>query len=324
MPKSKQSIFCKVCSKQIALSAFSRHIRGYKESHAEIFEELENYATNLKNVSRTCNKCNGEFFLSELKFSELLCDFYGLDSKIQKFCSKECSNTAWNKNLSKENTPSILRMSKNRTGQNNPIFKIINDVQRKAEWHENIKLAHEKMRAEGKTKLGLSLEEIMGTEGAIEKKKKLSESAKKRKIHGHTGKKHSDETKKIIAEKIIKFQSQNKLKVSLPQKILYENLVREMPELDFQLEHQIKYYCADIAVVSKKIAIEVDGDFYHSNPEKGFDGKYNIQIKNKENDLRKNKFYEENNWTVIRIWASDINDDLVNTVARVKREICLI
>ncbi len=74
------------------------------------------------------------------------------------------------------------------------------------------------------------------------------------------------------------------------------------------LVHNIKTFF-DFYIPTKKIIIEVDGDFYHCNPNGKYSTpEYEIQIKNLSNDKRKNTWCENHNITLIRYWEKDINE----------------
>lgn len=65
----------------------------------------------------------------------------------------------------------------------------------------------------------------------------------------------------------------------------------------------------DFYIPSKKIIIETDGDFYHCNPNTiHVQPKYEIQLKNKSNDKRKNTWCQNHNIILLRYWEKDINE----------------
>jgi very-short-patch-repair endonuclease len=63
----------------------------------------------------------------------------------------------------------------------------------------------------------------------------------------------------------------------------------------FKLEYQVGRYAIDIAHPSKKIAIEVDGYFFHFSAEQ------------KRKDRAKDKFLKSLGWQVIRVSTKDMN-----------------
>jgi very-short-patch-repair endonuclease len=74
----------------------------------------------------------------------------------------------------------------------------------------------------------------------------------------------------------------------------------------------------DIAVPSLKICIEVDGDFWHVNEEKGYIVEYECQKRNKRIEKSKTTFLANKGWKVLRIWVSDLESDFDLAIQRVK------
>ena len=223
---------------------------------------------------------------------------------------KEKGLKPWNYGLTKDNHPSLLKISKERIGKNNPFFKIKD----KNLWISNIKKSLQPYNKKRKNK---TLEEYHGEEKAKIWKKNLSNSAKKRKIHGHAGKFHTDETKEILRAKTTKRISLNKNKVSAPQLKLY-NRLKESKIYKFELEYFCKFYALDIAIPSLKLCIEIDGDFWHVNENKGFKVKYECQKRNKRIEKSKTTYLTKNGWKILRIWVSDIESDFETVIKNIE------
>lgn len=67
----------------------------------------------------------------------------------------------------------------------------------------------------------------------------------------------------------------------------------------------------DFYLEEYNLIIEVDGDFWHSNPLKYPEGPTaKCQIKNAKRDEEKNKWAEDNDYKLIRIWENDINNNI--------------
>lgn len=74
----------------------------------------------------------------------------------------------------------------------------------------------------------------------------------------------------------------------------------------FIAEFAVGPYCVDIKLPGK-IALEVDGDFFHVNPIRYPDGPTcAIQRRNIGNDRAKNAFFRRRGWTLLRYWESEI------------------
>jgi len=63
------------------------------------------------------------------------------------------------------------------------------------------------------------------------------------------------------------------------------------------------YYLNDYDII-----VEVDGDFYHCNPEKYPIPIYEVQKLTVKNDKYKNNLCKKYNKTLIRYWEKDINE----------------
>lgn len=148
--------------------------------------------------------------------------------------------------------------------------------------------------------------------------KKMSESAKKRKIHGHTGYKHSEKSKQMMREKTIERFKQGKFpQTNSAPHIKTKNILKEIyGNLNDNFCEEFEYggFVFDFKV--GKFLIEVQGDYFHCNPNtRHAIPKNDMQIKNLERDKRKRKFVEDNKeYKLIEIWENDI----VNNIEKVK------
>jgi very-short-patch-repair endonuclease len=336
MSKSKSSAFCPVCEKQFSASVFARHVRSLSESerqteisrqkHKELIEHVEgNIEEIIKKFYGVCNICDKQIELSDLREQEqkkiknlgllIYCNWTG--ERTLKRCA-EHREVIWNLGLTKETNDSLKKISKGRTGENNPIFKTINDPEAREKWLKNIKIGKNKSLESGylKWKKGKSYDEIFGKEKAIEIKKKMSIALLAREVSPHTGHKHSEETKDRLREITAKRIANNKDKISKPQRLLFESLVQR--NLDPKLEYVFGFYAIDIAFPELQTAIEVDGDYWHCNEELGFFCKDKPQVRNLANDKRKSKFLLKNNWSLVRIWESEINGGIEECLKRIE------
>jgi very-short-patch-repair endonuclease len=80
----------------------------------------------------------------------------------------------------------------------------------------------------------------------------------------------------------------------------------------------------DFYLPSKKIIIEVDGDFYHCNPNTKYSKpEYEIQKKNISNDKRKNTWCKNHDMILLRYWEKDINERPDWVISELKKELYL-
>ena len=308
MPKSKNSGLCLRCMREYSSSQLLQHIRS---KHSDLFANLiQEYNEFIKNNKIFC-PCGNQAMIPILN-AWFFAKTQGNEAKsLKKVCclSHKRLLKVWNKGITKHDHKSLAKISSDRCGKNNPIHKVIADPEKYAAWGKAISDADVMRHRRGKT-----YEEIFGIEHAQELKDHMSISAKKRKIHGHTGHKHSEETKRKIGLKTI--QRLGNKKVTKPQALLYNELVKLLGSNRVFFEKIVGFYSIDI-VIDENIAVEVDGDFYHVNEALGYALKYDIQRKNLANDKRKNSYLKNRGWKIIRIWESEINSSLENSVKKI-------
>lgn len=180
-----------------------------------------------------------------------------------------------------------------RKGKNNPMYG-------KDTWNKGqTKETNEKVR--------LISERGKGRKTSDGTKKKQSESAKRRLIHGHTGIPHSEETKQKLRENTLRliklgvFKQNNTGCFCEMRNILIKN------EILFEEEKIVNYWAFDFFLIDHNIYIEVDGDYWHSNPKFYPDGPQSKTQKiNYARDISKNNFCKKNNLKLIRYWEYDI------------------
>lgn len=188
------------------------------------------------------------------------------------------------------------KLSKNRMGKNNPMYGA-------TPWNK------------GKDKRNPSIKRMAearkGTITPEKTKKKQSESAKKRKVHGHSGKKHTNRTK----EKLRKIKSMHWARGDFNRVSSIEIKTKEFLETLNTTEkpihqYQVVYFTFDFAYPDHKIAIEVQGSYFHVDPRIYPDGpKTAVQRRNFGRDKAKKKFTSKLGWTIIEVWEPEINDE---------------
>lgn len=98
--------------------------------------------------------------------------------------------------------------------------------------------------------------------------------------------------------------------------------------LEFEVEHPI-YFAGQWKIydflVGGRMLIEVDGDYWHGNPnlvvteEKSLKAKKYNMIQNKRNDIIKNFIAKRRGFTLLRFWESDIfekKDEVIQAVLK--------
>ena len=103
---------------------------------------------------------------------------------------------------------------------------------------------------------------------------------------------------------------------------LFDHGLQYIKSQDEQFKKFLKNYSVwrgNFKIFKNNIYIEVDGDFWHCNPEtKHNEPIYECQFKNLEKDKIKDKWCYDNNIKLIRFWENDINNDLISVVNKIK------
>lgn len=140
-----------------------------------------------------------------------------------------------------------------------------------------------------------------------ETKIKQSISAKKRNIHGHTGHKHSEYSKELMRQATLKRIKNGEFPQTdtLPAKKFAEILKQN--NIQYEKEYIIGSWAFDFYLPSYNVLIEIDGDYFHSNPKIYPDGpKTNTQKINRYRDVKKNQFCQEHGHKLIRFWENEV------------------
>jgi very-short-patch-repair endonuclease len=88
----------------------------------------------------------------------------------------------------------------------------------------------------------------------------------------------------------------------------FESILR-LINLNFEYQYEYKHRLFDFYLEKYNTLIEVDGDFYHCNPNsKHREVIYETQKLTKQNDKYKDKLCVNNDITLIRYWEKDINE----------------
>lgn len=105
---------------------------------------------------------------------------------------------------------------------------------------------------------------------------------------------------------------------SMKMNKIEERVYNFLIENDINIEYSVilASYQYDFRIKDKRILIEVDGDYWHGNPnfynENGDDGKRKLNETQKNKilqDIEKTKWAESRGFTLIRIWEDDINNE---------------
>lgn len=150
--------------------------------------------------------------------------------------------------------------------------------------------------------------------------KKISEGAKgipKPKPEGFgVGRIQSEETRKKMSETAKQKWETGDIGKKKHYTSKLEKIFANILDL-LDIKYQQFFYAKDIKVFydfylpEHNLIIEVDGDFWHCNPNSKFSQpKYSSQIKNIENDKIKNQWATDNGYKLLRFWENDIKNNI--------------
>lgn len=223
----------------------------------------------------------------------------------RKYCSRECSfkgKTTWNKGLTKNDHDSIMRYSikmgdiaKGRTAWNKGLTK---------ETHPSIKIIGEKI---SETQKGRAINDAQraalllgrtwckGLTKDDDERIAIRAVGTSKALTGRKNPDHSKRMKKYFKENPDKHINAKLAKKSKGNGYTYiEKLLCEyLAEINVcaKFNHRVGSKWVDFAVVDKMIAIEADGEFWHSDIEK---------------EKKRDSYLKERGWEVLHITGSDI------------------
>jgi len=139
---------------------------------------------------------------------------------------------------------------------------------------------------------------------AKKRSKKVSRLLKKTKKTARKGYKTTLQRKMFVEAQAARMKKQK----TWPEK-KFEELLKEL-EVKFTPQKILKTKIFDYYVPSKRILIEVDGDYFHAHPDK-----YSKEDRNKmqegivRNDRYKDRLAQGMGYTLYRVWESDLKND---------------
>jgi very-short-patch-repair endonuclease len=162
---------------------------------------------------------------------------------------------------------------------------------------------------------------------SVELGKKISEGAKgisKPKAKGFgIGRIHTQTTKDKMSETAI----QRVLKTDQNHTSKLEKTFANILDL-LDIEHQQFFYAKEIKafydfyILLNNTIIEIDGDFYHCNPDIYLNGSVcKTQTKNIKRDKQKNQWAKDNGFKLLRFWENDIKNNPQQIIEILKKEL---
>lgn len=165
------------------------------------------------------------------------------------------------------------------------------------------------------------------SKGKKEKPYYFSDEQKKNQSERMMGNKHSQETKdkmsKTAKDKWETGDIGKRKYYTSKLETTFANIL-DLLEIKYQkllYAKEIKAFY-DFYIPELNLVIEVDGDFWHCNPNsKHAEAKYESQKKNQIRDKEKEQWLKDNGYKLLRFWESDINNNIIG-VKKILLENC--
>jgi G:T-mismatch repair DNA endonuclease (very short patch repair protein) len=157
--------------------------------------------------------------------------------------------------------------------------------------------------------------------------KKISKGAKgipKPKPEGFgVGRKHSKKTKEKMSdsaiERILETDQNHTSKLEKEFALILNNLKIKYTQWFYAKDIKAFY---DFYIPLKNTIIEVDGDFWHCNPNSKFAlPEYKTQEKNLKRDQQKTQWAKDNGFKLLRFWEYDIKNNPQQIIEILKKEL---
>lgn len=199
------------------------------------------------------------------------------------------------------------RMSEDRKGEGNPMHG-------KDAWNKGLDVSDPRVARVGRLRSVFAKEHPMSDEERARRSSEMYKLIEKRgPLHAMP---HSEETKakarvntaRLWAEGVFKRTSS----IHLKMRAFLQTLPLKQP---FVEEHQVKWFSMDFAFPEIKLAIEVQGSYYHVDPRFYPNGPETaMQRRNYGRDIAKRKVCcDQEDWVIIEAWEPEINDGSFTT-----------
>lgn len=219
-----------------------------------------------------------------------------------EFCDVIKGHTDVSSNKWKEG---MLRLSDKRKGRGNPMYG-------KEAWNAGL------TKNDHPSLMSIS-EKLSDREVSDMTKVKQSESAKKRLVHGHTGCKHTPETIEFLRQNTLRMIHEGRFSQTRTKPHLAMCDILDGMGVEYEEEYEYGMFSWDFCLIDSGIFIEVDGDYFHSNPKFYPDGPQTATQKmNKYRDWKKTEFIQQEGIVVLHFWECDVLNNSCDVIEGIK------
>jgi DNA-directed DNA polymerase III PolC len=218
---------------------------------------------------------------------------------------------SWNDGLTKENNKSLKKLSEKRIGNDHFTRKFGGKVHNQGKTKDN----YEPQARTAKKLTGVK----MSDEACLH----MHDSAMVRDRKGSPGKR-SLQACRNIGDATLRRLAAGKYpkKYTYPHKLLHEEMVRQGIWDGFENEIVVGHHSIDICSVGKKIAIQIDGDYWHASPrylkEHNTTELNQAQKRNRQYEKACNTYLLRYGWINRRFWQYDIIHNMNEVIRQIK------
>ncbi len=259
----------------------------------------------ISKINKSCLNCNKEFITTngkrEKKFCSLECYF---ESKKQNFVTKICKTCNKEFEIAESQAHKYSTCSKE-------CSKIYQDKLRN-ERYKDLRVEYFCEYCGKSYNVAKSLHEHPSRSSrfcSMKCRNKWESENKRGENHHNYGIKYSKAKRRQMSEIVVKLYENGVYdKQTLPQKIVNNLLINN--NIKFINEKGFKYYLIDNYLLDYNLAIEVNGDYFHSNPLKYPTLINKMQKNNITRDKRKRTYLKRyGKFEILYLWESDIKQN---------------
>lgn len=194
------------------------------------------------------------------------------------------------------NQAQYARMREVRRGKGNPMYG-------KAAWNKGLGLEDPRIEAAANQRRGMKMSE--------ESREKMRLARRLHPLKARHTTPHTDQTKERCRLNTARLWAKGAFNRTSSIHIKMREFLQSLPlKQPFEEEHQVKWFSMDFAFPQIKLAIEVQGSYYHVDPRFYPNGPIDaIQRRNWGRDKAKRiTCCDKEGWTIIEAWEPEINN----------------
>lgn len=128
------------------------------------------------------------------------------------------------------------------------------------------------------------------------------------------GKNHNEKSKEIMKMKRVEYMNKFLIKNETKLEKKFKKILNDL-NIEYEFQSKLGNFNYDF-LLKNKLIVEIDGDFWHCNPNKWEKPIYESQKHTIKHDKIKTKWAKDNGYKLLRFWESDINENPAKIVKK--------